>query len=64
MSRQRNIQTTTAVPEIAVFSLKVERDKLDRFKVIAADNQRSVAAQLRWFIDRALEDAGANGEAA
>ena len=51
-------------PEIAVFSLKVERAKLDRFKAVAESKQRTASQQLRWYIDRELREADSNGEAA
>lgn len=48
----------TPTPEIAVTSVKIEREKLDELKIIAAAERRSVSQQLRWLIDRCIEDAG------
>lgn len=50
--------------EITVFSLKLERQKLDRFKAAAEAHERSMAQQLRWMIDRAVEEYESNGAAA
>lgn len=55
---------TTDPPEIAVFSLKVERDKLDRFKRVAESKERTMAQQLRYLMDREVREFEANGEAA
>lgn len=56
--------TTKKPPEIAVFSLKVERQKLERFKEAAESKQRTASQQLRWYIDREVREFNANGEAA
>ena len=42
--------------EIAVFSLKVDRAKLDRFKEAAEAKQRTASQQLRWYIDQAVAE--------
>jgi hypothetical protein len=45
---------------LAVTSIRIERERLDAFKRIAASNRRSVSQELRWLIDRHItEDAGA-----
>lgn len=41
--------------DLAVTSVKIERERLDRFKEVAAANRRSVSQELRWLIDRAIE---------
>lgn len=46
---------TTPKPAIAVTSIKIERERLDAFKLVAAANRRSVSQELRWLIDRAIE---------
>jgi uncharacterized protein YggE len=51
-------------PEIAVFTLKVERSKLERFREVADANHRSMAQQLRLLIDLAVSEFEQNGEAA
>jgi hypothetical protein len=51
-------------PEIAVYSLKIERDKLDRFEVAAKAEDRTMAQQLRRLIDEFVRDYESNGEAA
>lgn len=48
--------TTTPKSEIAVTSVKIERDKLDALKEIAATEHRSVSQQIRFLIDRCIED--------
>lgn len=51
-----NATSTSKAPTgIAVTSIKIERDKLDAFKRVAASNRRSVSQELRWLIDRAVE---------
>lgn len=49
---------TTDSQEIAVTSVRIERDKLDQFKALAASNRRSVSQELRWLIDQALIEKG------
>ena len=44
-------------PRLAVTSVKIEVDKLDAFKQIAAANRRSMSQELRWLIDRHIEAA-------
>lgn len=41
--------------EIAVTSVRIERDKLDAFKDVARANRRSVSQELRWIIDQHIE---------
>jgi hypothetical protein len=48
-------QTGHATAEIAVTSVRIERDKLERFREVAEANRRSVSQELRWLIDRAIE---------
>lgn len=45
--------------DIAVTSVRIEREKLDSLKVIAAGERRSVSQQLRWLIDQAIAEADA-----
>lgn len=47
---------TSPVPEIAVTSVRIEKDKLDAFKALAAANRRSVSQELRWLIDQAIAE--------
>lgn len=49
---------------LAVTSVKIEQDKLDSLKMVAAAERRSVSQQIRWLIDRCIEDAEALKEAA
>lgn len=55
---------TSAVPEIAVTSVKIEREKLDALKEVAAAERRNVSQQIRFLIDRCIEDAERETEAA
>jgi len=54
---------TTHRPDLAVTSVRIERDKLDAFRRIADSNRRSVSQELRWLIDRHIEDAGTRAAA-
>jgi hypothetical protein len=47
-------------PEITVFSLKVEKDKLARFKAACEPHNRSMAQQLRHYMDQMVRDHEAN----
>lgn len=47
-----------------MFSLKVERQKLDRFKAAAEAKERTMAQQLRYLMDREVREFEARGEAA
>lgn len=51
-----------ATSDIAVTSVKIERDKLDSLKTIAAEERRNVSQQIRWLIDRCIEDAASETE--
>lgn len=52
--------SSTAQPKsVAVTSVRIEQDKLDAFRKVAEAERRSVSQQLRYLIDRAIEDAGA-----
>lgn len=55
--------STTHRPAIAVTSVRIERDKLDAFRRIADANRRSVSQELRWLIDRRIEEADAKAAA-
>lgn len=46
------------ISEIAVTSVRIERSKLDALRVIAIDERRSVSQQIRWLIDRCIEEGG------
>jgi len=48
---------TTHRVDLAVTSVRIEREKLDAFRRIADANRRSVSQELRWLIDRHIEDA-------
>lgn len=47
--------TTPTNSDLAVTSVRIERDKLDAFKRVADANRRSVSQELRWLIDRHIE---------
>lgn len=47
---------TTKRPALAITSVRIEKDKMQRFKLRAADNRRSVSQEIRWLIDRAIEE--------
>jgi predicted DNA-binding protein len=55
--------TSTRPAGIAVTSVRIEREKLDRFKQVADAHRRSVSQELRWLIDRAIEEADAQAAA-
>lgn len=57
-------RATSEKPDIAVTSVKIERQKLDQFKVVCAAERRSVSQQIRWLIDRSIEEAEAEEVAA
>lgn len=40
---------------IAATSVRIEQDKLIRFREVANANRRTVSQELRWLIDRAIE---------
>jgi hypothetical protein len=48
--------TSPPQSDLAVTSVRIERDTLDRFKAMADAHRRSVSQELRWLIDRALAD--------
>lgn len=48
--------SATTEPTLAVTSVRIERDKLERFRELAAANRRSVSQELRWLIDRAIAE--------
>lgn len=54
---------TSKPRQIAVTSVRIERDRLDAFKRVAEANRRSVSQELRWLIDRHVEDAGTKAAA-
>jgi hypothetical protein len=54
---------TTRNPGLATTSIRIERERLDAFKAIAAANRRSVSQELRWVIDQHIAAAGAVREA-
>lgn len=41
---------------MAVTSVRIERDRLEAFKRVAAANRRSVSQQMRWLMDQCIED--------
>lgn len=45
----------SATTDIAVTSVRIERERLDAFKRVADANRRSVSQELRWLIDRHIE---------
>jgi plasmid stability protein len=48
--------TSSPAPDLAVTSVRIEQDRLDAFKLVAAAHRRSVSAELRWLIDRAIAE--------
>lgn len=44
-----------STPELITTSLRVEREKLDRFRLTAEANRRTVSQELRWLMDKAIE---------
>ncbi len=48
---------TTHRQDQAVTSVRIEREKLDAFRRVAESNRRSVSQELRWLIDRHIEEA-------
>jgi hypothetical protein len=44
-----------ATTDIAVTSVRIERERLDALKRVADANRRSVSQELRWLIDRHIE---------
>ena len=58
--------STTKPQPVAVTSVRIEQDKLDAFRKVAEAERRSVSQQLRYLIDRAIEehDAESAGAAA
>jgi hypothetical protein len=56
---------TPPSPLITVVSVRIDKAKLDAFRVIAESNQRSVSAHIRWLVDQALDSSdGQTGAAA
>jgi hypothetical protein len=50
-------KSPSSVPaHIAVTSVRIEKAKLEAFKRIADAERRSVSQQLRWLIDRAIDE--------
>lgn len=49
---------------LAVTSIRIERDQLDRFRRIAEANRRSVSQELRWVIDQRIREFEHEGAAA
>jgi hypothetical protein len=49
---------------MAVTSIRIERDRLDAFKRVAAANRRSVSQQMRWLMDQSIEEHDNNGSVA
>lgn len=45
----------SATTDIAVTSIRIERERLDALKRVADANRRSVSQELRWLIDRHIE---------
>lgn len=41
---------------LAVTSVKIERERLDAFKAVAAANRRSVSQEIRWLIDQHIAE--------
>jgi hypothetical protein len=47
---------TSEPPRLAVTSIRIEREKLEAFKRVAAANRRNVSQELNWLIDRHIEN--------
>jgi hypothetical protein len=43
--------------DLAVTSVRIERDKLEAFKALAAAERRSVSQHLRYLIDQSITEA-------
>lgn len=56
-------QSAPATP-VAVTSIRIERDQLERFRRIAEANRRSVSQELRWVIDQRIREFEHEEEAA
>lgn len=41
--------------DLAVTSIRIEREQLEAFKQVAAAHRRSVSQELRWVIDQHIE---------
>jgi hypothetical protein len=50
-------------PEIAVTSIRIERERLEAFKAVAEANRRSVSQEMRWLIDRHIAEHAKSTEA-
>lgn len=37
-------------------SVRIERERLDAFREVAAANRRSVSQEIRWLIDQHIEN--------
>lgn len=42
--------------DLAVTSVRIERERLDAFREVAAANRRSVSQEIRWLIDQHIEN--------
>ena len=51
----RSARNLTNAPQ-AVFTLRIERDKLDRFREVVEREHRTVVQDLRHYIDRRLAE--------
>jgi len=49
-------RTTHINHGVAVTSVRIEREKLSALKRVAGANRRSVSQEIRWLIDRHIED--------
>lgn len=43
------------VSQLAVYTLRIERDKLDALRKLAAREHRTLSQELRWMIDERLK---------
>jgi predicted DNA-binding protein len=46
-----------AAEGMAVTSIRIERERLEAFKRVAESHRRSVSQEMRWLIDRHIEEA-------
>ena len=56
--------TPDGTPEITVFSIKVEKEQLRRFREACDSMYRKAPQEIRRFMDQTIREHESNGEAA
>jgi hypothetical protein len=56
-------QPDISPPDLAVTSIRIERERLEAFKAVAEANRRSVSQEMRWLIDRHIAEHDAKAAA-